>query len=93
MKINTNNLTIERDGKTIELTHREIREIHDTLENEYHILDISDCYECPEEDKQEIAEAIENAIENCDEYWDIYWILIRSVAKKFNLKEKDEEEN
>ena len=80
-------MKIVRDGKEIELTFEEARNIWMAYENEIRREDIESRYELPDDKVEEAIKLLSRAIDYNDYYWDAYWYMIENVAEKLKLKE------
>lgn len=84
-------MTIYRDGKAIELTDAECRQIYDELDLEYHKEDMRSKIEEMEVEldvTDELIERFDHALGNNDSYWDAYWYTMRYVIEEY-MKEME----
>lgn len=80
-------MNIIRDGKEIELTFKEARNIWMAYENEIRREDIESRYEVPCDKVDEAIELLSLSIEHNDYYWDLYWGMVDYVAQQYGFKE------
>jgi hypothetical protein len=85
-------MIIYRDGKAIELTREECRQVYDELDREYKAEDIRGQQEVLEmtlndDDVEVLVDRVDHALGNNDGYWDSYWCTIEYVIEEY-MKEK-----
>ena len=84
-------MKIYRDGKEIELTNEECRQVYEELDREYHREDIASRIEEMEIEldvTDELIDRVDHALGNNDGYWDSYWCTVEYVIEEY-MKEKE----
>jgi hypothetical protein len=83
-------MKIYRDGKAIELTREECRQVYDELDKEYKTEDIRGKLEEMEVEldvTDELIDRVDHVLGNNDGYWDSYWCTVEYVIEEY-MKEK-----
>lgn len=78
-------MTIYRDGKAIELTREECRQIYDELDREYYREDLRGKLEDMEIEldvTEELIDRFVHALGNNDGYWESYWLTAEYVIEE-----------